>query len=134
MIKYLKYVAAAAIGVVLCAVPAWGATKITPPPPAEIERLNLDKDFYKKYVNTCLPVISSEKVSDAALLEASYLVGKIIGGRTDLIKALNKGGTRIVVMAYNEFTTDIPVSRRMDPDYWDMRARGICGGNMVSCA
>ena len=134
MIKYLNNVATAAICVVLCAVPVWGATKITPPPPVEIERLNLDKDFYKKYINTCLPVIGSEKVSDAALLEASYLVDKIIGGRTDLIKALNKDGTRIVVMAYNEFTTDIPVSRKMDPDYWDMRARGICGGNMVSCA
>ena len=48
VIRCLSYVAAAAIFVVLCAVPAWGATKITPPPPAEIERLNLDKDFYKK--------------------------------------------------------------------------------------
>lgn len=134
MINCLNDVTAAAICIVLCAVPVCGATKITPPPPVEIERLNLDKDFYKKYVNTCLPVIGSEKVSDAALLEASYLVDKVIGGRTDLIKALNKGGARIVVMAYNEFTTDIPVSRRMDPDFWDMRARGICGGNMVSCA
>ena len=66
MINCLNDVTAAAICIVLCAVPAWGATKINPPPPVEIERLNLDKDFYKKYVNTCLPVIGSEKVSDAA--------------------------------------------------------------------
>ncbi|MDP6637579.1 MAG: ThuA domain-containing protein [Phycisphaerae bacterium] len=109
-------------------------SKITAPPAGEIARLGLDKDFYKKYINTSLPVISSEKVSDAALREASYLVGKILGGRTEMLKALNKAGTRIVVMAYNEFTTDIPVSRRMDPDFWNMRARGICGGSMVSCA
>ncbi|MBL7221700.1 MAG: ThuA domain-containing protein [Phycisphaerae bacterium] len=109
-------------------------TKIIPPPAAEIERLRLDKDFYKKYINTCLPVISSGKVSDAALREASYLVGKILGGRAKIVKALNKTGTRIVVMAYNEFTTDIPVSRKMESGFWDMRARGICGGNMVSCA
>ena len=108
--------------------------KITPPPAAEIKRLGLDKEFYKKYINTALPVISSEKVSDAALREVSYLVGKILGRRADIVKALNEKGTRIVVMAYNEFTTEIPVSRRMDSDYWDMRARGICGGWMVSCA
>jgi len=108
--------------------------KITPPPPSEIKRLGLDKDFYKKYVNTSVPVISSEKVSDAALREASYLVGKVLAGRVDILKALNDSNTRIVIMAYNEFTTDIPVSRRMDPDYWNLRARGICGGSMVSCA
>jgi len=108
--------------------------KIIPPPAAEIKRLGLDKDFYKKYINAGLPIISSEKVSDAALREASYLVGKILGRRADIVKALNKKATRIVVMAYNEFTTEIPVSRRMDPDFWDMRARGICGGWMVSCA
>jgi len=108
--------------------------KIIPPPAGEIKRLKLDKDFYKKYINTCLPVISSAKVSDAALREASYLVGRILGGRGKIVKALNERGTRIVVMAYNEFTTDIPVSRKMESDFWDMRARGICGGNMVSCA
>ena len=134
MIKRLSQVAAAAVCVVLCAVPMLAGVKITPPPADEIARLRLDKDFYKKYINTCLPVISSEKVSDAALQEAAYLVRKILGRRTDIVKALNKNGTRIVVMAYNEFTTEIPVSRRMDPDFWDMRARGSCGGNMVSCA
>ncbi|MDP6045078.1 MAG: ThuA domain-containing protein [Phycisphaerae bacterium] len=108
--------------------------EITAPPAAEIKRLGIDKDFYKKYANTCLPVISSEKVSDAAIREASYLIGKIIGARKDIVKAFDKRGVRIVIMAYNEFTTDIPVSRRMEADFWNMRARGICGGNMVSCA
>jgi len=133
MIKRLTYVASIAICLLTAASSSRAAVKITAPPQAEIERLKLDKDFYKKYVNTSIPVISSAKVSDAALLEASYLVGKILGHRPDIIKALNKNGTRIVVMAYNEFTTDIPVSRKMNPDFWDKRARGICGGNMVSC-
>ncbi len=108
--------------------------KITAPPAAEIKRLGIDKDFYKKYANSCLPVISSEKVSDAAIREASYLVDKIIGPRKDIVKAFDKRRVHIVIMAYNEFTTDIPVSRRMEADFWNMRARGICGGNMVSCA
>ena len=134
IINRLMRFAAITICAIVCAEPVSALPKITPPPPAEIERLKLDKDFYKKYINTCLPVISSEKVSDAALREASYLVGKILDGRANLIKALNETGTRIVVMAHTEFTTDIPVSRRMNSDFWDMRARGICGGNMVSCA
>jgi len=117
--------------------PVWAGpvvAKIIPPPAGEIERLKLDKDFYKKYLKVSLPVIGSAKVSDAALREASYLVSRMLDGRADIIKALNESKTRIVVMAYNEFTTEIPVSRRMDSDYWDMRARGICGGWMVSCA
>jgi len=107
---------------------------ITAPPTDEIKRLRIDRNFYKKYINTCIPVISSEKVSDAALLEASHLVDKIIGGRKDILKAFHDRGVRIVIMAHNEFTTDIPVSKQMEPDFWNMRARGICGGNMVSCA
>ena len=108
--------------------------KVTAPPASEIKRLGLDKDYYKKYLNVCIPVVSSEKVSDAALREASYLMGRILEGRAEMIKVLNKGGSRIVIMAHNEFSTDVPVSRRMDPDYWDMRARGISAGSMVSCA
>jgi type 1 glutamine amidotransferase len=131
-----RFLLLAVIGLVVtgCAAPVLGGAKVTAPPAGEIARLRIDKDFYKKYINTCLPVIGSAKVSDAALQEASYLVAKILGRRTDIVKALNERGTRIVVMAYNEFTTEIPVSRRMDPDFWNMRARGICGGNMVSCA
>ena len=108
--------------------------KLAPPPASEIKRLGLDKKFYEKYINAGLPVISSRKVSDAALREAKYLIGKMLGHRPEFIKSLNKRDVRIVVMAYNEYTTQIPVSRSMDPDYWDKRARGICGGNMVSCA
>ncbi|MBT3202129.1 MAG: hypothetical protein HN350_19675 [Phycisphaerales bacterium] len=133
MIKRFTLAAVVAICLSALAGSVRAGVKITPPPQAEIQRLKLDKDFYKKYVNAGLPVISSAKVSDEALLEASYLVGKILGRRPDIIEALNKAKTRIVVMAYNEYTTDIPVSRGMDPDFWDKRARGICGGNMVSC-
>jgi cyclophilin family peptidyl-prolyl cis-trans isomerase len=41
---------------------------------------------------------------------------------------------RLTVMAYNEYTTDVPEHRDMKPRvFWDRRARGL-GGSPVSCA
>jgi len=123
------------LAVFVAEAPAKGAAKIIAPPAAEVERLKLDADFYKKYVKETLPVVGSAKVSDFALLEASYLVSKVLDGRDDMVKALNDMNTRIVVMAYTEFTTDVPEARDTEnPGFWDKRARGVCSGPMVSCA
>lgn len=100
------------------------AQEVTPPP----KELGLDP-FYTKYVNAeGYPIVSSEKVNDYALKEAAYLVNMMLRTRPDVRKALIEGGSRLVVMAHSEFTTDLPEQRTMTPkDFWDARARGLGG-------
>lgn len=97
------------------------------------DRAKLDP-FYKKCVDLeGLPILSSEKVSDAALLEAAFLIHKMLAERPDILKEMAKRGVQFVVMAPTEMTTDVPEQRTMTPkDYWDARARGL-GGRITSC-
>jgi hypothetical protein len=105
------------------------------PVPEELRReLKLDP-FYQKCVTVMgLPIVASAKPSDFALLEAAYIVRQMLGGRPEIVQALVTNKVKVVVMAYNEFTTDLPEQRAMKPPvYWDARARGL-GGKTCSCA
>jgi len=108
--------------------------KVTPVPEAFREKVNLS-EFYQKYTQAGpLPILGSDKVSDYALLEAAWLVDHVIGHRPDILQALADQGVRMVIMAHNEYTTDLPEQANMTPkDYWDRRARGL-GGRIVSGA
>lgn len=83
--------------------------------------------FYKKHVDAGgFPVLSSEKVSDKALLEAAYLVDRMLAGREDVRRALIKNKVRLAVMSPKEQTTDVPEHSDLKPkEYWDRRARGL---------
>jgi len=107
--------------------------KVTDVPRMLRESLRLDP-FYKKCTDyKGLPILSSDKVSDRALIEARYLIAQMLADRDDILEALNKRGVRFVVMAPTEMTTDVPEQRNMTPrDYWDKRARGL-GGRITSC-
>ena len=97
------------------------------PIPVELRaRLKLD-DFYQKHVDVGgLPVLGSTKVSDNALCEAAWIVCQMLVGRDDLLKAMAGQNVRAVVMAKNEFTTDVPEHARLRPKlFWDRRARGL---------
>jgi len=90
--------------------------------------------FYKKYVSCGgLPIISSEKVSDAALLKAHELIGKMLAARPDVLKEMVEADVRLVVIGANEGVTEIPEYSHMKPKaFWDERSRGF-GGRIVSC-
>ena len=94
-------------------------------PPAHLE---LD-DFYQKHVSANgYPVVGSAKVSDYALKEAAYLINMMLAKRPDVLKAMVKSKSRMVVMAHNEFTSDVPEHQRLQPnEWWDARARGLGG-------
>lgn len=94
-------------------------------PPAEMKL----PPFYKKYVSANgYPIVSSGKVNDYALKEAAYLANMMLARRPDVRKAMVDGGSRLVVMAHDEFTTDVPEHSHMTPkDFWDARARGLGG-------
>jgi hypothetical protein len=94
-------------------------------PPAD---LNLDP-VYTKYVSASgYPIIASAKVNDFALKEAAYLVDMLLAKRPDVRKAMIVSGSRLIVMAHDEFTTDVPEHAHLKPkEYWDARARGLGG-------
>ncbi|MEW4490565.1 hypothetical protein AB1L42_20945 [Thalassoglobus sp. JC818] len=94
-------------------------------PPAEME---LDS-FYAKYLSANgYPIVSSERVSDYALKEAGYLVNQMLAHRPDVKQAMIDSGSRLIVMAYDELTTDVPEHSHLKPkDFWDARARGLGG-------
>lgn len=91
--------------------------------------------FYQKYVDAAgYPVLGSTNVSDYAMLEARWILTHMLSHRPEILRAMATNGGRLVVMAYNEYTTDIPEQANMSPKvFWDRRARGL-GGDLTSCA
>jgi len=95
------------------------------------------------------PIVASDKVSPFALREAVHIVNIMLAKRPDVRSAMIKSGSRLCIMAHDEFTTDLPewawladqpvpgfagISAR---DYRDARARGMGGGDTdpyCSCA
>ena len=83
--------------------------------------------FYEQCVMVGpFPIIASDQVHPEALHEAGFLINRMVGHRPELLKALAESGTRFVVMAPTEMTTDVPEhSDLKPPGYWDKRARGL---------
>jgi len=121
------------------------ADPISPPSDALRKQLSLSP-FYKKSLDDHgFSILSSEKTSDYALHEAAYILDHMLQNRDDLRAALIKANVRLVIMADNEFTTQIPEhshlrppqgSKLTGPQYWDKRARGLGGTRsdpVVSC-
>lgn len=98
--------------------------QVQPPPP----ELNLPA-FYQKYLEAeGYPIVASANVDDYALKEAAYLVKLMLAKRPDVRAAMIKSGSRLCIIAHDEFTTDLPEWASMTPkDYWDARARGTGG-------
>lgn len=118
-------------------------------PPAA---LGLDP-FYQKYVDADgIPIVSSAKVPDAALLVARDIVNSTLIERPDIRRALVQKGARVGIMAIDEGTMDLPEMRdwrkpgpddprltrcekqfyhqieaMSDREYWNGRARGMGG-------
>jgi hypothetical protein len=107
-------------------------------------------DFYSQQINANgYPIVASSNVSPYALKEAAYLIDLMLAKRPDVRDAMIKSGSRLCVMASNEFTTDLPEFRWLGEqkvnefpflpprDYWDARARGLGGSEtdpFCSCA
>ncbi len=95
--------------------------------------------FYQKHLDFAgLPVVGSTNLSDFALLEAAWIVRQMLTGREDILRALASNNVRLAVMAWNEFTTDLPEHSDLTTKvFWDRRARGLGATEArpaVSCA
>jgi len=111
---------------------------VGPVPDALRQRLDL-APFYQKHLDADgLPIVASYRVADAALHEAAWIVRHMIGHRPDLIRSLADQRARVAIMAWCEYTTDLPEQAAMEPKvFWDRRARGLGGtprAPIVSCA
>jgi len=116
-------------------------------PVGEVLRSTFKLDpFYQKHLLVGeFPIVSSGKVSDAALSEAAVIVKGMLDGRDDIVQALADARIRLTVMAVSERTCDVPEHSDLTPrEYWDRRARGLgasrqrpsvsCGEeNLLSC-
>jgi hypothetical protein len=104
--------------------------------------------FYKKYVDALgIPVVSSERVPDDALLVARDIVNAMLAARPDVRKALIDRKWRTGVIGETEMTMDIPEYgnfrrpgkpdgepiNQLDRDYHANRSRGM-GGNPTTGA
>ena len=130
---------------------------ISPP----LTSLGLDT-FYKKYADAYgIPIVSSAKVPDDAVMIARDIVNYMLIKRPDIRATLIKQKARVLIMAETETDTDLPArsnwkkptkdDRRLTPgerdnydkpggiasmsdrEYWNKRARGM-GGTITSCA
>ena len=138
--------------------PVFQQQKVSGPPVV----LQLDP-FYKKYANAGgIPIVSSEKVTNDALLVASTIVNYMLQKRKDIITELINRKCKVLVIAASEGQTDLPEHNDMkkpakddkrltddereaydkpggiggmtDSDYWNKRARGMGGNKRTSCA
>lgn len=79
---------------------------------APLAALGLDP-FYKKYADAHgIPIVSSEKVPDAALLLARDIVQFMLSERPDLRRELMRKKWKVAIMAETEKTYDIPEHRK----------------------
>src|SRR5262245_37519895 len=88
--------------------------------------------YYKKYIDANgIPIISSSKVPDAALLQARKIVAEMLSNvkLPDAAKTISQNKIRVAVMSKDELTTDIPehsdLNRAFPETNWDTRARGL---------
>jgi hypothetical protein len=86
-----------------------GVTRL---PDSVQRRFNLDTTFYAKFASADgIPVISSAKVPDEALLVTRDIIRHMLVKRPDLRADIMQRGGRVGVMAVTEMTTDIPEQR-----------------------
>ncbi len=89
--------------------------------------------FYKKYMDANeIPVVSSEKVNDEALMRTCKVISQMLSKREDVKKAMVAKNCRFMVIAQKEEVCDIPEYAAIcdTPEniaFWNKRARGFGG-------
>jgi len=89
--------------------------------------------FYKKYVDANgIPVISSEKVHDEALLKAREIIICMLSKRKDIVRKMVEKGCKVMILGQKEEVCDLPeyahiCNSKDSIAYWNKRARGFGG-------
>jgi hypothetical protein len=109
------------------------------PPETVFERFrDVDREiarkFYKKYIDVKgLAVVASNDVADEALQRTYWIVTHILAGRPDILAAMEKAGTRLIIIGKDQVYTDMPEYRNHpNPAYQNERVRGTGGLGVTS--
>jgi hypothetical protein len=115
------------------------APKVTTPPEsffANVRERDREaaRKFYKKYVDVHgMSVVASADVADEALQRTHYLVTRLLAGRPDILQAMAKNGTRLIIIGKDQVYTDMPEYRNhWNPEYQNERVRGTGGFDVTS--
>jgi hypothetical protein len=112
---------------------------VTAPPEAFFAKFrDQDRDaarrFYKKYLDVKgLSVAAGAEVADEALQRAYVIVSRMLAGRPDVLGAMARHGTRLVVIGKDQVYTDMPEYRNsFNAAYLNERVRGTGGLGVTS--
>ena len=112
---------------------------VTEPPEAFFDKVReRDRDaarkFYKKYLDVRgLSVAASPEVADEALQRTYHIVTHLLAGRPDVLEAMVKNGTRLIIIGKDQVYTDMPEYRNHpNPEYQNERVRGTGGFDVTS--
>jgi hypothetical protein len=116
-----------------------GGPAVTAPPGSFFEKVReRDREaaraFYKKYIDVKgLPVVAAGEVADEALQRAHSIVTHLLAGRPDVLGAMVKNGTRLIIIGKDQVYTDMPEYRNSrNPAYLNERVRGTGGFDVTS--
>jgi hypothetical protein len=115
------------------------APKVTAPPLAFFDRFR-EKDretaraFYKKHIDAQgLSIAAGGEVADEALERTFHIVTHMLAGRSDILDAMRKHGTRLIIIGKDQVYTDMPEYRNHpNPKYQNERVRGTGGLGVTS--
>jgi hypothetical protein len=115
------------------------APPVTAPPESVFAKFR-DRDrevargFYKKYLEiNGVPVLASADVADLALQRTHEIVTHLLAGRPDVLEAMAKNGTRLIIIGKDQVYTDMPEYRNSpNPEYQNERVRGTGGFQVTS--
>jgi alpha-glucosidase len=87
------------------------------------------RDFYKKHLDVKgLSVAAGGEVADEALRQTYVIVTRMLAGRPDILEAMARHGTRLVIIGKDQVYTDMPEYRRSpNAAYLNERVRGTGG-------
>jgi hypothetical protein len=112
---------------------------VAAPPESIFERFrDSDRDvargFYKKYMDVKgVPVLASAEIADEALSRTYEIVTHLLAGRPDILEAMAKHGTRLIIIGKDQVYTDMPEYRNSpNPQYQNERVRGTGGLSVTS--
>ena len=113
--------------------------RVTPPPAAFFDRFkDTDREvaraFYKKHLDASgLSIAAGAAVADEALERTYHIVTHMLAGRPDILAAMQKHGTRLIIIGKDQVYTDMPEYRNHpNPVFQNERVRGTGGLDVTS--
>jgi hypothetical protein len=92
------------------------------------------RKFYKKYLDVKgMPVAASAEVADEALQRTYDIVTHMLAGRPDVLEAMARHGTHLIIIGKDQVYTDMPEYRlAANAAYLNERVRGTGGLGVTS--